>query len=210
MSTDLVMSMSAGRDGSSGSYRAEVSDSYPIRGSTTKPFHPPLCLKTHWDPTAMLRRIVPQGPAQPLPMDFRPWVKVCMEYTTSGPAEQAPMPPDTMVFGPGGEFYPPGRYAAAIDSESRLRRLDRPLGTCEENQYVPNESGDLFHPEILVPRGAKTSSKMISELAMPQVLLQTPGGYTCRAAADAKNMARASQLFNNPTKQQRYKEYELH
>lgn len=209
MSVDFVESYT-GRGGSSGSFQAEASDAYPIRSSTTKPFFPAVCLKSHWDPTAMLRRIVPQGPSQPLPTDFRPWVKVCMNYTTSGPAEVAPMPPTGMVFGPGGEFYPPGRYAAAIADESLLRRLDRPLGTCEEKQFEPNPNGDMFNSRILVPEGTRTTSKMVSELAMPQALLQTPGGYTCRARDDRRNMSRAPQLFNNATKQQRYKEYEMH
>ena len=214
MSVDFVESMnqagSQGRSqGSSGSYRAEASQPYPIASSTTKPFFPAVCLKTHWDPTAMLRRIVPQGPAQPLPLDFRPWVKVCMDYTTSAQPEEAPMPPSGMVFGPGGEFYPPGRYSAAINNESLLRRLDRPLGTCMADQYIPNESGDMFHPELLVTRTGATSSRMVSELAMPRVLIRE-GGYVCRTQDDKRNTARASQLFNNPTKQQRYKEYEKH
>ena len=196
-------------NGSSGSYRAEASETYPIQSSTTKPFFPAVCLKSHWDPTAMLRRIVPQGPAQPLPLDFRPWVKVCMDYTTSAPPEMAPMPPKDMVFGPGGEFYPPGRYSAAINNESLLRRLDRPLGTCQEDQFTPNERGDLFHPELLLTKRGTTTSAMVSELAMPRALLQTQGGYTCRSQADAANITKANQLFNNPTKQQRYKEYQL-
>jgi len=209
MSVDFVESMT-GRGSSSGSYQAEASEAYPIKPSTTAPFFPPVCLKSHWDPTAMLRRIVPQGPSQPLPTDFRPWVKVCMNYTTSGPAEPAPMPPTGMVFGPGGEFYPPGRYAAAIADESLLRRLDRPLGTCEESQYEPNPRGDMYDSSILVTQYGETSSKMVSELAMPRALIRPPGGYECRARDDKYNSGRAQQMFNNPTKQQRYKEYELH
>lgn len=206
MSVDFVESMT-GRGGSSGSYRAEASEGYPITSSTTKPFFPSVCLKSHWDPTAMLRRIVPQGPSQPLPTDFRPWVKVCMNYTTSGPAEAPSQTPPGVVFGPGGEFYPNDRYAAAINDESLLRRLDRPLGTCEESQYEPNKSGDMYNPGILVPRYGAPSSKMVSELAMPRALIRPEGGYLCRAQDDARNLAKAPQLFNNPTKQQRFKEY---
>jgi len=209
MSVDFVESYT-GRNGSSGSFQAEASDAYPIKPSTTKPFFPPVCLKSHWDPTAMLRRIVPQGPSQPLPLDFRPWVKVCMDYTTSAPTEKAPMPPQGTVFGPGGAFYPPGRYSQAIGDESLLRRLDRPLGTCETDQYEPNTNGDMFNNRILVPESGPTTSRMVSELAQPQALLQTPGGYICRSQDDRRNVARAQQLFNNPTKQQRYREYQKH
>lgn len=209
MSVEFVESMT-GRGESSGSYMAEGSESYPIKSSTTKPFFPPVCLKSHWDPTAMLRRIVPQGPSQPLPLDFRPWVKVCMDYTTSAPTEMAPLPPTGMVFGPGGGFYPPGRYAAAIGNESLLRRLDRPLGTCEEQQYEPNERGDMYNPGMLVPHYGAPNSKMVSELSMPRALIRPGGGYECRAKDDTRNAARSPQMFNNATKQQRFKEYELH
>ena len=43
----------------------------------------PVCLRTHWDPTEMLRHIIPQQKVG-LPQDFRPWVKVCKNYVTSG------------------------------------------------------------------------------------------------------------------------------
>ena len=204
MSVDFVESMT-GRGGSSGSFQAEASDAFPIKSSTTTPFFPPVCLKSHWDPTSMLRRIVPQGPSQPLPLDFRPWVKVCMNYTTSGQTELAPNPPAGMVFGPGGTFYPPGRYAQAIGDESALRRLDRPLGTCDDKQYEPNPNGDMYHPEILVPHYGGTTSKMVSELAMPRVLIRPTGGYNCRSQDDVLNVSRSREMFNNSTKQQRFK-----
>ena len=96
---------------------------------------PPVCLKTHWDPTQMLTHILPKEKVD-LPQDFRPWVKVCKNYVTSGPAIKAPMPPNDMVFPPGGEFYPPGRYAASIDNESKLRTLDWKLDKwCSNGRY---------------------------------------------------------------------------
>ena len=208
MSVDFVDSIT-GRKGSSGSMRAESSDKYPIESSTTSPFFPAVCLRSHWDPTARLRRIVPQDPAQPLPTDFRPWVKVCMNYTTSGPEEAAPLPPPGMVFGPGGSFYPPGRYAAAIGDESLLRRLDRPLGTCEDEQFRANEQGDMYVPGINVPKYGAPTSKMVSELAMPRVLVGNSGAYSCRQEADTKNTQRSQLMFNNATKQQRYKDSQL-
>ena len=68
----------------------------------------------------------------------------------------------------------------------------------------------MFNNRILVPESGQTTSRMVSELAQPQALLQTPGGYTCRSQDDRRNVARAQQLFNNPTKQQRYREYQKH
>jgi hypothetical protein len=76
-----------------------------------------------------------------LPEDFRPWVKVCKNYVTSGPTIPAPMPPKDMVFPPGGEFYPPGRYSANIDIESNLRTLDHPLDKwCPSTKYIPRQT----------------------------------------------------------------------
>jgi len=174
-------------------------------GSTTQPFFPPVCLQYHWDPTAILRRVVPQGPPVPLALDPRPWAKVCLEYVNSGQSsEQAPVPPSNMVFPSGGEFYPPTRYSSAIDNESLLRRLDRPLGTCDAEQYEPNQRGDMYISNQLVPDRVYTpTTEMVKELAMPKALLRA-GLYDCRLDADKANWARSTSLFNNATKQQRY------
>lgn len=173
--------------------------------ASTKDMFPPVCLQYHWDPTAVLRRVVPQGPIVPLALDPRPWAKVCLEYVNSGQSsEQAPVPPANMVFPMGGEFYPPSRYSSAIDNESLLRRLDRPLGTCDAQQYEPNFKGDMYKANLLVPdRVQQPSTDMVKELAMPQALIRG-GPYDCRAEADQANWARSTSLFNNCTKQQRY------
>lgn len=178
---------------------------FPIQGSKQKPFFPPVCLKYHWDPTAVLRHVVPQGPDIALPLDPRPWTKVCLEYVNSGQAsEQAPAPPKNMVFPTGGEFYPPTRYSSAIDNESLLRRLDRPLGTCDKQQYEPPFSGDMYVPNKTVPsRNQYPSTEMMMEIAHPRVLLRA-GPYDCREDNDKKNFARSPYLFNNATKQQKY------
>jgi hypothetical protein len=176
----------------------------PFAGSTLSPFYPPVCLKYHWDPTAVLRRVLPQGPNQDLPLDPRPWAKICLEYVNSGRAsEQAPTPPPGMVFPAGGEFYPPTRYSSSIDNESLLRRLDRPLGTCDRDQYEPRQYGDMYVPNMTVPRKHQPTTEMVSELAMPRVLIRG-GPYDCRDEAEKKDWSRSPYIFNNATKQQRY------
>jgi hypothetical protein len=163
----------------------------------------PVCLRTHWDPTQMLKHIIPQQKVG-LPEDFRPWVKVCKNYVTSGPAIAAPMPPKDMVFPPGGEFYPPGRYAANIDQESVLRTLDHPLDKwCPTTKYIPSQDSNLFVGGSTVPDRRPTSDAFVAELAMPQALLRTDI-YTCRSENDTKYFDRSPRLFNNPTKQDRY------
>ena len=151
----------------------------------------------------MLRHILPQQHVA-LPQDFRPWVKVCKNYVTSGPAEPAPMPPKDMVFPTGGEFYPPGRYAHAIDKESSLRTLDQPLDTwCPTSQYIPKQTSDLYRSGSTLPDRKAMSNAFVSELAMPKALLRTDG-YTCRTSNDTAYFQRSGRLFNNPTKQDRY------
>jgi hypothetical protein len=164
---------------------------------------PPVCLKTHWDPTQMLRHILPQQHVD-LPQDFRPWVKVCKNYVTSGPAIKAPMPPKNMVFPSGGEFYPPGRYAAAIDNESILKTLDWKLDKwCSNGRYIPPRRSDMYVPNATVPDRKPVTDAFVQELAMPQAVLRTDI-YTCRSENDSKYFDRSPRLFNNPTKQDRY------
>jgi len=175
---------------------------YPIENVEGNLF-PPVCLQTHWDPTLMLKHILPQQKVG-LPQDFRPWVKVCKQYVTSGPAMEAPLPPSNMVFPMGGEFYPPGRYAQAIDAESVLRTLDKPLDKwCPTTQYIPLPDSTLYVAGSTVPERKGGHNAFIDELAMPQALLRTDI-YTCRSANDTKNFERSGRLFNNPTKQDRY------
>ena len=182
--------------------KGSPSESYPIAGSTTTPFFPPVCLSTHWDPTRIYARTVPIQRVD-LPVGFRPYAKVCLEYRTSAPEQAAPQVPDDLVFPGGGDQYPPTRYINSIDKESLLRRLDRPLGTCDPDEYQPPQNGDMYVDRMLVPRTQADPSKFIQELAMPQALLRN-GPYHCRAEADQKNWDRSTRLFNNATKQDRY------
>lgn len=163
----------------------------------------PVCLKTHWDATEMLRHILPNQKVE-LPQDFRPWVKVCKNYVTSGPTIPAPMPPKDMVFPPGGDFYPPGRYASNIDKESVLRTLNQPLNKwCPTDKYIPPTNSNLYVSGSTVPDRRNISDVFVSELSMPQAVLRTDI-YTCRSENDTKYFDRSPRLFNNPTKQDRY------
>jgi hypothetical protein len=175
---------------------------YPFGSEGPKDFFPPVCLKYHWDPTAILRHTLPTQNIA-LPMDPRPWTRICMEYTSAGANEEAPPVPQDATLPSGGQFYPPTRYMAAIDNESKLRRLDRPLGTCEASQYEPNQKGDMFDPRLVIPDRKQADSRFVSELSFPQALLRA-GPYPCREAADVANLSRSGKLFNNATKQDKY------
>lgn len=175
---------------------------FPFGSEGPKDFFPPVCLKSHWDPTAILRHTLPTQNVS-LPTDPRPWTRICMEYTSAGTNEEAPPVPLDVALPSGGQFYPPTRYMAAIDNESKLRRLDRPLGTCEASQYEPNPNGDLFNPRLVIPDRKHGDSRFVSELSFPQALLRA-GPYPCREAADTVNLSRSGKLFNNATKQDKY------
>jgi len=178
------------------------SGEYPFGSSATSPFYPPVCLKTHWDPTQMLKHVVPSQKVD-VPLSFRPFTKICLEYKTTGPVEQLPHTPADMVFPPGGDTYTPSRYIAAVDEESKLRRLDRPLRIPEKDQYVPPADSDMFNRGKMAPDRTEPTSRMVSELSMPKALLRA-GPYSCRAEVDAKAKAMESKPFNNPTKMSKY------
>ena len=177
----------------------------PINNEGPADFFPPVCLQSHWDPTAILRRTLPAGYV-PQSTDPRPWTRICMEYTTAGEQDEAPEVDPSIVMPNGGAFYPASKYKEAIDNESKLRTLDRPLGTCEGNQWEPNPNGDMFNARTLVPdRKGGSPSGMIQELAYPRALLRS-GAYDCRAKDDVyATQTTSDYMFNNATKQDRYK-----
>lgn len=180
--------------------------SLPLEREGPADFFPAVCLKSHWDPTQILKRTLPeQYVAQPL--DPRPWTKICMEYTTAGGQEPAPEVSAGAVLPQGGQFYPPGRYSAAIDAESKLRRMDRPLGTCEADQWEPTLGSDMYSSQKLIPDRKMMfgNTSRVEELAYPKALLRS-GPYECRALNDQFNVSQSSEFtFNNATKQDRYK-----
>jgi hypothetical protein len=151
----------------------------------------------------MLRHILPTRHVT-LPEDFRPLVKVCMEYKTSAPTREAPLPPADMVFPMGGGVYPPGRYSAAIDQESVLRTLDQRLDrACVTSQYIPSEGSNMYVAGSTLPDRKAITNQFVAELSMPQALLRNDG-LTCRSANDTAYFERSGRLFHNPTKQDRY------
>jgi len=188
----------------SGHFDGERPQTFPFEpAGTMKGLYPPVCLRSHWDPTAMLKLILPSQHVD-LPLDFRPYVKVCKDYVTSAPAVPAPMPPNNMVFPKGGEFYPPGRYSANINNESKLFYLDRTLDRwCQTKEYIPSRSSDMYIPNSTVVRSKAPTSDFVQELAMPQAVLRQDT-YTCRTENDVANWNRSPRLFSNPTKQDRY------
>ena len=171
-----------------------------------KPFFPPVCLKTHWDPTAIIQRTLPtEYVAQAL--DPRPWAKICLEYVTTGENGPAPaVPSDVVLSSSGGDGVraPANRYLEAVDNESLLRRMDRPLGTCDADQFEPNQQGDMYNSRVMAPRIRNVNSRVLAEASFPKVLINM-GEYDCRERNDEVNIELSARMFNNATKQDRYK-----
>ena len=181
----------------------EYSANYPFADAKEQNpnLFPPVCLRSHWDPTKICSRTLPTTQVA-TPLDPRPWTRVCMNYVTTQDFEDAPRPSDDVVFPMGGTVYPPSRYREAIDSESALRRLDRPLGTCERDQYTPSLTSGLYRRTTL-PTPKPVSDRFVQELAFPMVCLRE-GVYDCRAQAEKEAWDRSPHIFNNTTKQDRY------
>jgi hypothetical protein len=179
--------------------------SLPIEREGPSDFFPAVCLQSHWDATAILRHTLPKEYV-PQALDPRPWTRICMEYTTAGGQEPAPATNPNTVMPNGGQFYPSDRYSAAIDAESKLRSLDRKLGTCETNQWKPTASSDMYDARVLIPDNvAPSDPNKIQEIAYPKALLRS-GPYQCREENDVYNVRASSDYtFNNATKQDRYK-----
>jgi hypothetical protein len=184
---------------------------YPIgNDKTLDPKLSHYCAPKHWDPTMVYRYTVPDTYPQALPMDPRPWTKVCLQYVNSSPAEYAPAPPSDMVFTGASSFHPPTRYLEAIDHESELRRLDKPLnndllsqGRCKSTQYKLPLNSDAFQQYALLPPQHTPKSAMVRELADPAVL-ERNGQYKCSEEAMVCGLKGAPRFFLNATKQNRY------
>lgn len=169
------------------------------------------CAPRHWDPTMIYRRSVPDGTHDPLALDPRPWTKVCLQYVNSGPATPAPCPSPQRVITGAGEFYPNCRYTEAINNESRLRRLDRPLnedllpgpGSCFPAQYVLPANSDALQQYVLLPPQRPSPSKMTRELQDPAVL-ERDGQYKCSEEAMVCNLKGSNRFFNNCTRQAKF------
>lgn len=190
---------------------------YPFKDDNAQV--PPVCLKSHWDPTEMSRRFILPDAMTPVPLPFRPATQICREYITSAPIEHLPASLTELPLR--SDISPPDRYAGAVDSESQLRRLDRPLGVrdiregfCGAKTFVPDltDNGTMFSQRLYV---ASRSPNMhsISELEFPRVLMRPDGtsaGYVCREAEDKKARAKElvgierGKMFNYSTKHVKY------
>lgn len=184
---------------------------------------PPICLRTHWDNTAVNKHILPNLPERPhLVLDPRQATKICYGYyhtsfgdpsSTSydddastkeiptalkGASWATSEPSISHVFPPGGSAsrsFPYEEYARAVDMESNLQLLNLPNTKCATKKYQPANGVAPDSTNNIPGANPDTLSPFVT------VVNKSTG---CRAEDDSAAWARSSRLFFNHTKYDRY------
>jgi hypothetical protein len=192
-------------------------DSFYTGPTSWQEAFPPVCIKTHWDPTQVSRHVLPSL-VSPIPtMDPRQEVRICQQYYTTSRGD-APLAteveeplsiPASLLGGkgkstdistilPGGAAglnTPYDVYAANIQVESDVQRRDEPLSKCKERRFVP-KSG---------PSDATNTLPNVSQaFEMAPYALHVEKRAGCREADDEAAWNRSARLFNNTTRMDRY------
>ena len=189
---------------------------------------PPICVKSHWDPTMVASHILPTAQRN-LAEDPRPSTKICTAYynTSMGDAgipdsyEDKPLnipsaflggfkrpvsetAKSSTVMPPGGAAslgFPFSSYQDRVNQESDVLRLNEPLTRCAEKRYIPNHG--LPAPATStnkIPDADVSQSSLLSPLA---TFVKTQAG--CRNEDDQASWNRSARLFFNPTRYDRTK-----
>ena len=188
---------------------------------------PPVCLTTHWDPTALTNHVLPQQAQRNLALDPRPSAKICTEYydesagdatlnTSTPPPPEIPAalrginappqpqhkPSDYALFPPGGAAsygFPYQGYETQVNAESDLQRLDEPLTRCAEKRYIPR--GGL--PAQGVSMNILPGANMTNSSTLSPLVTEVKGQAGCRNQDDQAAWDRSARLFFNPTRYDR-------
>lgn len=194
-----------------------LDDFYRGGPATVNDAFPPACLRTHWDPTMVVKHVLPDlHVAAPLSYDPRPATRDCFFYNVGAPSGPAPAPKEPSeglpptppqflgglhrpessvgsgVMPPGGAAslgFPYSGFKPMIETD--LLRVNEPATKCAGNRYIPTGG---------VPP-ANISDRSVPGSVPPR---EPPAPYSaCRAQDDAAASARSSRLFFNPTRYDR-------
>ena len=170
---------------------------------TFKNVFPPVCFKSHWDPAALSKYVLPDTLAVPLPVDPRPLFRNCIKYFNLTPQtvetkhDATVRAAQALQVLPGGLKAPYEVYVKNIDRESDLL-LNHPQDRCDNNKWVATEDSDLY-----VNRHKPTGAiGAMGAMERPLVTIAS-GGAGCRAAFDKGAWNRSARFFNNPTREDR-------
>jgi hypothetical protein len=173
---------------------------------------PPVCLKSHWDPSALSKYVLPQDLKIPLPVDPRPLFRNCVNYFNLTPITEStkeesvvrskldiPTQPGSGVRG-----VPYELYVKNIDKESDLF-LNHPQDQCDDDKWMAERDSDLFvNRHKPVPSASDDSGLVkVTELEKPLATITPNGPYKCRADVDQSAWGRSARVFNNPTREDR-------
>ncbi len=197
----------------------ELQSFYEGGPKTWEEAFPPVCVRSHWDPTQVSKHVLPSYLVAPQQMDPRESVRICTSYyerpalsrtefvlpENSKPAE---IP---QLLGP--EYYkrpydhsqqvaiPPGGaaglgapysiYAQTIGTESDLYRLDEPLTKCKDRRYIPSHG-------VMDATNTLPNVSQAFGLSPYATVVNTSTG--CRAADDESAWNRSGRLFFNHTR----------
>lgn len=170
----------------------------------------------------------PNTPVPQQPLDPRQAVQVCRQYYTQSPADalpkdilegEKPLPIPAALQGPV-EFMrpeasrlpapvPPGGaaglgapysvWAAEVDREADLLRLNERLTKCKELRYQPRSDQLVADQTNVLPDQPATLA-----YAQPAQVLKVQGRAGCREADDDQAWNRSGRMFFNCTRQDRY------
>ena len=191
---------------------------YDTGPRTTQEAFPPACLRTHWDPTMVVKHVLPDFYVSQA-LDPRPASKICFAYhhQSAGDAPLPSQPPPTVPPTPtqflgglhrpepprvGGNVFPPGGTADRgfpyvgyrPNTETDLFRIDEPLTKCAEKRYIPPGGSPAAADFTNVVEGSRPP-------AAPEVLGGPHAG--CREADDKGAWGRSDRLYFNPTRYDR-------
>jgi hypothetical protein len=180
---------------------------------------PPLCLRTHWDPTAVSQMILPGGVGhRDLALDPRPASMICRQYYTISPGDgpiqvsefQTMSIPASLRGGsrrpdavlPQVSFPPGGAAGLSFpyqgfnsQTESDLLRLRETLTKCAEKRYIPPNGVPASDMGIHTIPGADQTPHIAANVVKTSTY--------CRSEDDAAAWERSSRLFFNPTRYDR-------
>lgn len=206
---------------------------YATGPQTLAEAYPPICLRTHWDPTMLIKHVLPEriDPYEQ-PLDPRQAVKISTGYYDQSPApssghailtpenSRVPIPPallmsERQVYGPynGIPYLPPGgaysrgvpfpAYQKTVDDESRLQLLNLPLARCPAGKYIPTAEDIAKTKDQRPVPGASAASGGYYNPEMNNAAQPPRLKAGCREADDAEAWQRSSRVFFNPTKYDR-------
>jgi hypothetical protein len=189
--------------------------------------YPPICLRTHWDPSMINRHVFPELPIQyAQQLDPRWATKVCTAYYEESAGDSAlspdtaensrvPIPPALLMserrpiltnlrtpyFPPGGHAslnFPYQAFQEHVNAESDVLRLDEPLTKCASERYLPSKQDIAMTMDARTVPGSPAG--MYPAMSKTMQITKLAG---CREADDKAAWNRSARPFFNPTKYDR-------